>query len=95
MEQTTVKFLVGDIIHPSPAQVLCALYEHKHLQGEVVAVTDDGQEPHNLYVVRVNGLNEPVIVHAKKTCRTSTPTTGIEGRPAWKEKTGQRLDTVR
>jgi hypothetical protein len=94
MQQTTVDFLVGDIIHPSPAEVLCALYEDKHLQGDVVAVTDDGQELHTLFVVRVNGLSEPVIVPAKRTTPTSTRTTGTESRPLWGKKSGQRLDTV-
>jgi hypothetical protein len=91
MQQTMVQFLVGDIIHPSPAQVLCALYEHKHLQGEVIAVTDDGQDLRNLFVVRVNGLNEPVIVPAKKTSRTSTRKTGPETAPCESLKTGRGL----
>ncbi len=63
---TTVRFLVRDIIHPHPVEVLYELYEKDCLQGEVIALTDDGQEPEGFMVVQVRGLREPVIVPAGK-----------------------------
>jgi hypothetical protein len=63
---TTVRFLVRDIVHPRPVEVLYELYEKDCLQGEVLALTDDGQEPEAFMVVQVRGLREPVIVPAGK-----------------------------
>lgn len=62
-----VEFLVKDIIHPDPAHVLSELYAQQCLAGEVVAVTDDGQEPGGFAVVRVEGLSEPVIMPLRKS----------------------------
>jgi hypothetical protein len=62
-----VRFRVGDIIHPNPGQVLCKLYEGNPLHGEVIAVTNDGTQSANYLVVRVQGLDEPVIVPIAKT----------------------------
>jgi hypothetical protein len=61
-----VQFCIGDIVHPLPAQVLCQLYEKTSLHGEVIAVTDDGVQPGGFLVVKVQGLDEPVIVPAQK-----------------------------
>jgi hypothetical protein len=63
---STVHFLVRDIVHPRPVEVLYELYEKNSLQGEVIALTDDGQEPEGFMVVHVPGLSEPVIVPAHK-----------------------------
>ena len=71
----TVKFLIKDIVHPHPLQVLCDLYEKNQLQGEVVAITNDGQEPCGFLVVKVHGLSEPVIVPTIKTTSPQIPQT--------------------
>jgi hypothetical protein len=94
MQQVMVQFLVGDVIHPAPTQVLSALYAKKTLQGEIIAVTDDGRDLKDLLVVRVNGLSEPVIVPAKKTAYTSTCTTGAERPVREGPKIPPRFDTV-
>jgi hypothetical protein len=61
----TVRFLVGDVVHPRPVQVLTELFQHLSLEGEVVAATTDGEMP--FLVVRVAGLTEAVIVPLGKT----------------------------
>jgi hypothetical protein len=62
---THVQFLVRDIIHPHPVEVLCELYQHNQLEGEVIATTDDGRQPNGYLVVRVPNVSEPVIVPAQ------------------------------
>ena len=84
---STVHFLARDIIHPRPAEVLYELY-HKHsLQGEVIALTDDGREPDGFMVIRVRGLSEPVIV---PTGRVETGPEPLERLPGgvrtWTER---------
>src|SRR5690348_3819786 len=55
----TVRFVVSDLVHPPPAHVLAELFADLHLEGEVVAETDDGQMAY--LVVRVAGLTNHVI----------------------------------
>jgi hypothetical protein len=62
MAASDVQFLVSDIIHPRPAEVLSQLYGNNCLRGEVIATTDDGHESQLFLVVRVPNLGEPVIV---------------------------------
>ena len=61
----TVRFRVGDVVHPRPVQVLLELFRHLSLEGEVVTTTSDGELPY--LVVRVAGLSEAVIVPQEKT----------------------------
>lgn len=61
----TVRFRVGDVVHPRPVQVLLELFHHLNLEGEVVAVTTDGDAQY--VVVRVAGLKDVVIVPVEKT----------------------------
>ena len=61
---SNVQFLVRDIIHPHPAEVLYELFQNSTLEGEVIATTDDGREPNNFVVVRVANVSEPIIVPA-------------------------------
>jgi hypothetical protein len=57
-----VQFLVRDIVHPHPVEVLCELFQNKQLEGEVIATTDDGREPNGYLIVRVPNVSEPIIV---------------------------------
>ena len=66
-----VRFLVTDLVHPHPAQVLLELYGGEYLEGEVAAGTSDGEEPY--LVVRVPGLGGPVIVPLDRTQRLARP----------------------
>jgi hypothetical protein len=63
----TVRFLISDVVHPHPAQVLAQLFCNLILEGEVVADTTDGESPYLL--VRVRGLTEAVIIPFDKTER--------------------------
>ena len=63
--QRSVRFRVEDVVHPRPVQVLLELFRHLNLEGEVVAATTDGETQY--LVVRVAGLEEPVIVPKHKT----------------------------
>ncbi|HKI30884.1 MAG TPA: hypothetical protein VKA46_03390 [Gemmataceae bacterium] len=65
LRHKTVRFQVGDVVHPRPIQVLMELFRHLSLEGEVVAATTDGETPY--LVVRVAGLSEAVIVPVEKT----------------------------
>jgi hypothetical protein len=61
----TVRFQVGDVVHPRPVQVLMELFRQLNLEGEVVASTTDGDTAY--LVVRVIGLSEAIIVPLAKT----------------------------
>ncbi len=63
--QRRVRFRIADLIHPHPGRVLLELFQHRTLEGEVAAETSDGEAPY--LIVRVAGLNEPVIVPLHKT----------------------------
>ena len=69
MQPINVEFQIADIVHPQLDQVLAELYEKNYLEGEVVAVTDDGVNPKSLLVLRVLGIKEPVIVPVAKVLR--------------------------
>jgi hypothetical protein len=71
----TVRFRVGDVVHPRPVQVLLDMFRHLSLEGEVVTTTSDGELPY--LVVRVAGLAEAVIVPLAKT----TPFFDEDGAP--------------
>jgi hypothetical protein len=62
----TIRFPLHAAIHPSPLEILCQLYGHESLQGEVLARTQAGDEPEQFLVVKIAGLDEPVIVPARK-----------------------------
>jgi len=59
---TNVNFLVRDVIHPHPVEVLVELFQDCPLQGDVIATTNDGRESNTYLVVRVPNLSEPVII---------------------------------
>jgi hypothetical protein len=61
----TVRFRVGDVVHPRPMQILLELFRQLSLEGEIVASTTDGDTRY--LVVRVRGLSEAVIVPVAKT----------------------------
>ena len=65
LSHRSVRFRVGDVVHPRPVQVLLELFRHLSLEGEVVTTTTDGEAPY--LVVRVAGLTEAVIVPRDKT----------------------------
>jgi hypothetical protein len=65
LPQKTVRFCVGDVVHPRPLQVLTELFRHLRLEGRVEAATTDGEAPY--LVVRVAGLEGALIIPLEKT----------------------------
>lgn len=61
----TVRFRIGDLVHPHPTRVLMELFRNLSLEGEVAAGTTDGETPY--LVVRLPGFSEPVVVPQEKT----------------------------
>jgi hypothetical protein len=80
---TKVRFRIEDVYHPNGTEVLWELYRGRFLQGELLAVTDDGREPGNFLVLRVQGIQEPILLPAEKAlpCVESSPCVGV-GSPA-------------
>ena len=76
---TKVRFRIEDVYHPNGAEVLWELYRGRFLQGELLAVTDDGREPGNFLVLRVQGIHEPVLLPADKAlpCSENGPCVGV------------------
>jgi hypothetical protein len=70
---STVFFRLLDVHHPKPAEVMHQLNAHTCLQGEVLAVTNDGRSPDRYLVVRVDGLPDPVLVPVVKSCMLVSP----------------------
>jgi hypothetical protein len=63
---TRIRFRIEDVYHPHGSEVLWELYRERFLQGELLAITDDGREPGNFLVLRVQGVQEPVLLPADK-----------------------------
>ncbi len=63
---TRIRFRIEDVYHPNGTEVLWELYRGRFLQGELLAVTDDGKKPGNFLVLRVQGIQEPVLLPADK-----------------------------
>jgi hypothetical protein len=87
----TVQFQIRDIIHPYPVQVLSQLYQQKRLCGEVIAVTTDGQQRETFLVVRVPGVDEPVIVPTQKTSPLSPDSARYKENQFRDEKTSAEI----
>jgi hypothetical protein len=77
---STVFFRVLDVHHPNPTEVMRELNAHTCLQGEVLAVTDDGRSPDRYLVVRVDGLPDPLLVPVVKSCLLVSPSARDRGR---------------
>jgi hypothetical protein len=76
--ESTVQFQVCDLVHPRSAEVLWELYARNRLEGQVVAVTDDGLSAARYLVVRVSGVSEPVIVPESEVLTHRPPLDQVE-----------------
>jgi hypothetical protein len=92
LPQKTVRFRVGDVVHPRPVQVLLELFRHLNLEGEVVAATTDGETQY--VVVRVAGLADVVIVPTDRTSLFSQEDepAAVTGVAARQRETTRRVD---
>jgi hypothetical protein len=59
-----VHFAIRDITFPAPDVVLRALHERDVLAGQVVDVSDSGDVQQAFVVVKVEGLEQPVVIPA-------------------------------
>ena len=57
-----VQFAIRDIAFPSPDAVIKMLHEHDLLAGRVLDVSDSGETKDAFVVVKVEGLEQPVVV---------------------------------
>ena len=57
-----VHFRISDLYLPEPKEVLHELYGNDLLQGKVIQLSDSGTQPTVFAVVKVEGIDRPVIV---------------------------------
>ena len=57
-----VQFTIRDIYFPGPEAVLQELHGGDLLSGQIVDVSDGGADPQAFVVVKVEGLENPVVV---------------------------------
>lgn len=57
-----VQFAIRDIAFPSPDAVIKTLHEHDLLAGRVLDVSDSGETKDAFVVVKVEGLEQLVVV---------------------------------
>jgi hypothetical protein len=57
-----VAFAVKDVYFPAPAAVLGSLHGDDVISGQIVDVSDSGRAHEAFVVVRVDGLEAPVVI---------------------------------
>ena len=62
----SVRFAIRDIYFPGPEVVLHELHGRDLLSGEIIDVSDSGADPDAFVVVKVEGLESPVVVAADR-----------------------------
>lgn len=66
LQNRLVNFRIADVYFPQPAEVLLELHGKDLLQGCVVDTSDSGRESEAFVVVRVDGLEQPVVLPARQ-----------------------------
>jgi len=61
-----VQFKICDVYIPDPQKLLIELHGDDLLQGKVIDLTDSGTQKEAFIVVEVKGIEQPVIVPAKR-----------------------------
>ena len=61
-----VRFKVLDIYYPDPTKVLTDLHGNDILTGKVLDLSDSGMQKDAFIVVKVEGIEEPVIVPVER-----------------------------
>jgi len=61
-----VQFTIQDIYYPPYESVLTDLHRDEVLHGEVVDMTDAGEDPAAYAVVKVDALDYPVVVPVER-----------------------------
>jgi hypothetical protein len=66
LQNRLVNFRISDVYFPDPNDVLQELHGNDLLQGRVVDVSDSGTQSEAFVVVRVEGIQQPVIVPVRQ-----------------------------
>ena len=66
MKNHTVNFRICDVYLPDPATVAMDLYGEHLLQGRVIDVSDSGEAESAFAVIKVEGIEQLVIVAADR-----------------------------
>ena len=61
-----VRFKVSDVTVPGPREVVDELYGRDIVQGKVVDITESGAKEQAFIIVKVEGMNAPLILPAEK-----------------------------
>jgi hypothetical protein len=61
-----VCFAIKDVYFPAPEAVLGELHGNDLLSGQVVDVSDSGLDPEAFVVVKVDTLDDPVVVAVER-----------------------------
>ena len=61
-----VRFKVSDVAIPGPQEVVNELYGRDIVQGKVVDITESGAKEQAFIIVKVEGMNAPLILPAEK-----------------------------
>jgi hypothetical protein len=61
-----VRFKVSDVTIPGPQEVINELYGRDIVQGKVVDITVSGTMEQAFIIVKVEGMNAPLILPAEK-----------------------------
>lgn len=61
-----VRFKVSDVYYPNPTQVLLDLHGNDLLTGQVVDVSDSGWQKEAFVIVKVEGIEAPIIVPVER-----------------------------
>ena len=62
----SVQFAIRDIYFPGPDVVLHELHGRDLLSGQIIDVSDSGEDPDAFVVIKVDGLEGPVVVAADR-----------------------------
>jgi hypothetical protein len=65
-----VRFKVCDVYHPDPTQVLLDLHGNDLLTGKVVDVSDSGSRKEAFVIVKVEGIEAPIVVPVERLLGT-------------------------
>jgi hypothetical protein len=61
-----VRFQVRDVYYPNSTELLAHLHGKESLQGEVRALSDSGSKKDVFVVVKVDGIEQEIVVAADK-----------------------------
>jgi len=74
-----VHFSAADIYFPDPAKVVLELHRDEEIEGEVIDFSDDGRQKDAFAVIKVDRVNQPVLVRVDRLRLIPTPTSRTNG----------------